>query len=382
MIPSNKSIKFSFKEEAIYRMNVGYDLDYDLARNAFREILYLEDKHLQYSYMGMLISGSVNRGLQPHVVSGFLDAAFELDEYNPVDKYSIPDKLKSGRKTVSLCGSGKKGIKTFNITSASALVAANKQIMISKPCSHSTSSITGSADFITAIGGNLELPTSQMAEVMAKVGIGFFRIENLVPKFDAIYGGKFFAPHALSFGLAGLINPIETDYLIYGLSHPNLGLALRVLQNYQVPSVLCISSTTDGIHYVDELLPIGSSLVQGYRFDGIIGDYRTFNTADLLNLPHYQECSIKQNPDKEQNLLIALRGIQNIGSKAVIDTIAINAATILYISGQVEDLIEGYNVANKSIKEGKPLETLYAFVKESGGDINKLEDYLRKSRNI
>ena len=35
-------------------------------------------------------------------------------------------------------------------------------------------------------------------EVMARCGLGIFEIEQMVPRFDAAYGGLFFAPHMLS----------------------------------------------------------------------------------------------------------------------------------------------------------------------------------------
>ncbi len=379
MIPSLKKKNFSAKEEAIYRNNVGANLDYNLAREAFREILSINDDNIRYVYMGMLLNASVYRGLQPEVVKGFLDAAFELDNFNPQNKLQVSFKDAKERKVVALAGSGKKGLKTFNITSASLFVAADEDFLIAKASSSATSSVTGSSDFISAVGANINIPLNEMIDIMVNTGVGFFSIEHIIPKFDAIYGGRFFAPHALSFALAGLINPIRPDFLIYGLAHPNITLSLKVFKLYALSDVLCLTSSPDGIHYVDDLLPFGNAIIQGYNNGGDIGRYKSFNITEILNLSHYTYSMVAQGTNKKDNILISIRAIQNKGPKAVIDTVAVNAATILYVMGKANNLIDGYNIALHNIKTGKAVETLRRFIKVTGGDLSRLEMYLKES---
>lgn len=365
--------------EVLYRNNVERNLDYRLTRQAFKEILEIEDDNVRNSYLATFLNGVVHNKPQPQIIKAIVDSAFEIDNYDCQKKYKIKEKDKKGRKSITLSGSGKKGLKTFNISSAAMFIASCKDILISKPCSSSTSSTTGSSEFISILGANINIPHEEMISIMEKTGIGFFSIENTIPKFDKLYGGLFFAPHALSFCLAGLLSPVETDYLLYGLAHPNLTLSLSVFKLFNLQSVFCVNSTPDGIHYIDELLPLGTSSVQGYKKGEEIGSYKTFSVSDLLDLPNYSHQTIKCEKNKEKNVLKALTGMIGKGDSAVIDTIAINSGTILYQTGQVDNMRDGYETSIKIIKSGEPIKKMSAFILATGGDTRILEKYIKIS---
>ena len=370
----------SYKEEAIYRINVGSSLGYKLSYQAFKEILEIEDKSKQYVFMGMLLNGLMIQKANEREVQGLLDATFELDNFDPESALEISNKDKKNRPIISLAGSGKKGIKTYNITSASAIVAACTEILIAKACSRSTSSISGSSDFIEGLGVNINLSTSEMTNVMLKCGLGLFSIEKTLPLFDSIYGGNFFAPHALSLALAGLTLPIKSDHLIYGLAHPNLFTSLKIFHNYKFPNVLCQTSTPDGIHFSDDLLPYGYSYVQGYYSNNQMGDLKELNIEKILSLPKYDYDAVKQEKIKEKNIAKALAGLMG-ESKPVMDTIAINAATILYISKQVDNMIDGYERSIQIMTSGQAYEKLREIIKETSGNLDQLERISKLAKN-
>jgi anthranilate phosphoribosyltransferase len=79
----------------------------------------------------------------------------------------------SGEHLVDTCGTGGDGASTFNISTASALVAAAAGARVAKHGNRSVSSSCGSADVLEAAGVNLDLTPAQVAQCIDRIGVGF-----------------------------------------------------------------------------------------------------------------------------------------------------------------------------------------------------------------
>lgn len=256
-----KSQKTKEPFESLYKLNIGHSLDEYETEEAMTIILNEKDEQKRISLLTMLLNGVMIKGPTVNEISGLLTASLNMD--NQLNKNKQKLILPKNERLVGVASSGKKGIKTINITSAACFVAAACGANIAKACSHSTSSKTGSTDFLDICGININIPLKQKNDILNKYHISFFSIEETTPKFAEVYGGVFYAPHAMSFGLAGLSFPIQIDSLAYGISHPNVKLSAEVLKKFGVKNALIYSCTYDGIHYLDELLPIGcASLIR------------------------------------------------------------------------------------------------------------------------
>ena len=74
---------------------------------------------------------------------------------------------------VDTCGTGGSGSNKFNVSTASAFVAAAAGAKVAKHGNRGASSKSGSADVLEAAGVNLDLTASQIGEAILKVGVGF-----------------------------------------------------------------------------------------------------------------------------------------------------------------------------------------------------------------
>jgi len=367
-----KTQKYNEPYEALYKLNVGYSLDEYETEEAMKIILNEQDLQKRISLLTMLLNGIMIKGPTINEVSGLLNASLGMDNILIKPKPHI--QLDNDEILVGVASSGKKGIKTINITSIACFVAAACGANIAKACSHSTSSKTGSSDFLEICGININIPYEKKVEILKKYHISFFPIEDTTPKFAEVYGGIFYAPHAMSFALAGLSFPVQIDSLAYGLSHPNVKLSAEVLKKYGVNNALIYSSTHDGIHYLDELLPIGYVHFARIK-DGNVEKTISADIQESLNLTSgFDILDIKEGRDKLTNVSSALKIIKGSGTNSQINAICINAAVFLLLANKVNCLDDGYNMAKKIINTEKVWELFLKVVESYGGDIQKVID--------
>src|SRR3989344_2266149 len=322
--------------EVLYRLNVGSKMDIELLELAFDRILLNSSSRKNDVQLSAILTGIMARGPKKEEIIALLKSVFKLDNFNPKERKKI--KLPKGKILVGAIGSGKKGTKTMNISTPALLTAASLGAYTAKAVSHSTSSLTGSTDFLEGVGAKLNIPFDKMEKIILKTGFGAFKIEGLLPNFDSIYGQKFIAPHALSFGLAALASPIKYDTFLDGI----------------------------GVYGKTKLIGV---------INGRVGKLKIWNPIKELNLPEYTPKHIGEGRDIRENIKLSLDVLKGKGDVAREDIIAINAGTILHLTRITHGLKEGYEKSKKAIKEGLPYRKLMEFIKETGGDLNKLKEF-------
>ena len=75
--------------------------------------------------------------------------------------------------TIDTCGTGGDGSGSFNISTASAFVAAASGVPVAKHGNRALSSKSGSADVLTALGVNIEAELAIVRRCLWEIGIGF-----------------------------------------------------------------------------------------------------------------------------------------------------------------------------------------------------------------
>lgn len=359
--------------EVLYRLNVGSQIDSELLSSAFNTILNDEETESRDVQLGSLLTGIMAKGPTINEIVTLLESSFKLDGFSPFDRKEI--NLPKDEILIGAVGSGKKGYKTMNISTPALIIAASMGAYTAKPVSSSTSSISGSADLLRNLGMRIDMSLEEMEKIIKETGFGAFCIENIIPKFDKVYGGKFFVPHTLSFGLAALVSPVRFDNLIYGLAHPDVETSIRVLQRFGIDNAMVASTTDDNIHYLDEMGVYGTTKLIGIK-NGNIGKVIYFRPTEELGLPKYTPDDICQGDSLEQNIKYCVDVLRGKGETPREDIICINAGTILYLAGKFENMKEGYYNAKAIVSTGRPFEKLIEIIDASDGDKTKLERYI------
>jgi len=246
---------------------------------------------------------------------------------------------------VDTCGTGGDAAHTFNISTASALVAAAAGAQVAKHGGRSVSSTCGSADVLEALGVNLSLTPEQVGRSIDQIGIGFM----FAPNFHGAM--KYAAPVRRELGvrtifnvLGPLTNPAGAENQVMGVFHPDLvGIQARVLQRLGSRHVLVVNGS-DGL---DEITISGATNIAELK-DGQVNEYTV--TPEQFGLHSASLASIRVTTVDEAKAM--LLGVLENQPGAARDIVQLNAGAAIYVAGLTATLADGVKKAAEVIASG------------------------------
>jgi len=259
---------------------------------------------------------------------------------------------------VDTCGTGGDGSNTFNISTASAFVAAGAGARVAKHGNRSASSSSGSADVLEAAGVNLDLSPEQVAQCIREVGVGFmFAPKHHGAMKHAIGPRKEMAVRTIFNVLGPLTNPAGAPNQVVGVFSRDLVEPLaRVLTQLGSRHVLVVHSE-DGL---DEI-SIGADTHIAESRDGRVHTHSInpgqfgMKTADLSAL----------TVSSPQESLETVQAVFDNTDGPARDIVALNAGAAIYASGLESDLTAGVTAALESLSSGAARERLTRLVELS-----------------
>lgn len=264
----------------------------------------------------------------------------------------IPVPLGDGADLVDTCGTGGGKLGTFNISTASALVAAGAGVRIAKHGNRSFSSRSGSADILRALGVEIELTPAQMAEVFREAGIVFMFAPLLHPAMKHVGQVRRELGVATIMNVLGpLANPAGARRQLVGVSDAHLldmvAAALRELGHVRALVV-------HGAPGMDELSPIGTTQVIELRD----GELRRF-TFDPRSLGWKQwDAADLAGGEPEDNARIVLGVLNGEVQGAPRAAVVLNAGGAIYLAGLAESIEAAVSMAESAIDDGRAGEAL------------------------
>ena len=154
---------------------------------------------------------------------------------------------------------GGDGLRTFNISTASAFVCAGHGAKVAKHGNRAMSGKTGSADVLEALGAGINLSPESVSECIFKTGFGFIFAQGFHPSMKYAAGPRRDIGIRTVFNILGpLTNPAGAKRQVIGVSDESVGeLMANVLGKLGSERALIIHGG-DGL---DEITITGNSTV-------------------------------------------------------------------------------------------------------------------------
>jgi len=259
---------------------------------------------------------------------------------------------------VDTCGTGGDGAQTFNISTASALVAAAAGAHVAKHGGRSVSSTCGSADVLEKLGVNVSLTPQQVAHCVDSIGVGFMFAPN---HHSAM---KYAAPVRKELGvrtlfnmLGPLTNPAGAPNQVIGVFNRTLtGKLAKVLDSLGSRHVLVVHGS-DGM---DEISISAPTFVAELK-DGKVHEY-SIQPEQFGLKPAPLNAIQVGNADEAKDMLLAV--LDNRPGPAR-DIVQLNAGAAVYVAGKADSLEQGIQKADDLITSGAAKNKLHQLVEIS-----------------
>jgi anthranilate phosphoribosyltransferase len=252
---------------------------------------------------------------------------------------------------IDTCGTGGSPNKAFNVSTASAFVAAGAGARIAKHGGRAASSKSGSADVLEALGVNISLTPEQVARCVNEAGIGFMFAPN---HHSAM---KYAAPVRRELGirtmfnlLGPMTNPAGAKRQVMGVFHRDLvPLLAQTLHQLGSEHVMVVHSADE----MDEISFSADTFVAELK-GGQVQEY-TLNPTQF-GMPLHDINSIRvENAQHSSEIIIGLLSGETGPAR---DIVLLNAGAAIYVSGLAADMQAGIAQAVHAIDSGAALNKL------------------------
>ncbi|MDP5273809.1 anthranilate phosphoribosyltransferase [Chengkuizengella axinellae] len=329
----------------------GNDLDKNDARQVMEEMM---EGRASDAQIGSLLTALRIKGETTEEVTGF--AEIMRSKSSRVETANHP--------LLDTCGTGGDGANTFNISTASAIVAAAGGIRVAKHGNRAMSSKSGSADVLEALGININLDHKQAQLCIDQVGLCFMFAQKYHGSMKNVAAPRKELGFRTVFNMLGpLTNPANADRQLMGVfDKSKTELLASVLRELKLDRAFVVSSF-DGL---DEISISAPTQVTELK-DGLLNTYDI--TPDDLGLQSYPIDDIAGG-DAVENAEI-IRSIFKGEKGARRNIVLANAGACFYVFDHCSSLQEGVKIAANMIDSGKAaekLEDLARFTKEISHD--------------
>lgn len=276
-----------------------------------------------------------------------------------------------GGTLIDTCGTGGDSIRTFNVSTAAAIVAAAAGAKVAKHGNRSVSGVCGSADFLEHIGLDLSASPDRVQRCIEYNGIGFLFAPMFHPAMKNV------APARKTVGIRTVFN------IVGPLSNPCTNISGQVIGVFEPSLIETLAEVCQG--YVNEAMIV----------HGADGFDELSNTCenDILWITGSQTKRLRLNPKvvgisvaKPESLVVntmdgsiksTLQVIYGKAPQEKEDMVVLNSAAALVVAKVAGDLREGVEIARRTIQSGGAEKKLSQLIGRCGNP-EKLEQAEKK----
>lgn len=350
----------------------GKNLSREEAKEMFRQVLLNEQPDLQ---QGAFLAALTAKGETAEEIAGAWETIYELDTVKVSP--AVPGPL------VENCGTGMDLLKTFNISTAAAIIAAAGGVYMAKHGAKALTSTCGAVDILEALGVDVECDIEIVKSSIERAGIGIFN--GMSPKVhpQALFRILSQIRFGTTLNIAGsLANPALPHYGVRGVySRDLVEPVARVMREIGYTKAMVVHGLNgDGLG-MDEVSSLGETIIAELSESGEITTYTI--SPEEIGIQRASKHAVSPSRDRKEEALAFLRILTGRDQGPKNDITCLNAAPVFYLTGQAKDLREGLIQAKEIIESGHAIIKLREWVTAQNSDpqsgLGKLERLLEEA---
>ena len=317
------------------------DLTRQESYDMFRQVLENQQPDLQ---QGAFLAALSAKPETPQEIAGAWEAITELDTNRVADDF--------GPVLVENSGTGMDRIKTFNVSSAGAVVAAAGGAVMARHGARALTSACGTVDVLEAVGVDVECGVDVVAHSIRETGLGLFN--GMSPLVHPQALGRILSQ--IRFGstlnmAASLASPCRPTHALRGVHAPEaVEKMAEVMKEIGYQRAMVVHGFNhDGDLGMDELSVLGESLVLEFQGQGA-EEYRL--APEDLGLERARLEDIAALGDVALEAVRLVRVLAGRGHEACRDFTCLNAGAVLYVTGLVSTIKAGVKRSRELIENG------------------------------
>ena len=256
---------------------------------------------------------------------------------------------------IDCCGTGGDGASTYNISTAVAIVAASCGVPIAKHGNRASSSKSGAADVLEALGVNLDCPHERLEDTLKQLNFAFLMAPKHHSAMKHVAAVRKSLKRRTIFNLIGpLANPAKTKKQLIGVYDQALLIPFAEALKALGTTNAWIVHGADGLDEITITGPTHCAILK----DGTITQ-QTLSPEDFGLQTHPPEHLI--GGDAQTNAA-ALTDLLNGKTGAYRDIVLANTAALLSLHTGETDLTKNTNKAAQAIDNESTLTLLKTYI--------------------
>lgn len=285
--------------------------------------------------LGAFLAAMRMKGATAAEVAGFARAVREHAVCIPTTREHVVD--------TAGCGGGL--VRTFNVSTAAAIVAAGAQVPVAKQVSGPMAGESGSADVLRELGVRVDAGPDTVARCLDEIGLAFLYSPSLHPAMRHLIKARIDLAIPTVFNIIGpLCNPAGATCQVVGTPDAQYTeLLATALQMLGAEHVLVVHAMVG----MDELATCGDTQVTEARRGDV---YSALWSPEQYGLAPAKESDIPAGDAGASAGIIT--GVLNKEPGPARDVVVFNAGAAIYVGGKATDMQEGILLAQESIDSG------------------------------
>jgi anthranilate phosphoribosyltransferase len=264
----------------------------------------------------------------------------------------------SGDHLVDTAGTGGDSSGSFNISTASALVAAAAGARVAKHGNRSMTSNSGSADVLETAGVKLDITPEQVRDCVEQVGVGFmFAPAHHGAMKHAIGARKEMAVRTIFNVLGPLTNPAGAPNQVIGVFDGDLLEPMASVLKQLGSNHVMVVHAEDGMDEISISAPTHVAELK----QGEVSIYTVTPSDFGMESASLDELRV----DSAEQSLAMIRAVLADSPGPARDIVCLNSGAAIYVSGCADSLAAGVEAARAAISNGKAAAVLQNLVVRS-----------------